>query len=216
MNVAPPPPVCRVFVADDHAIVREGLVSLLGREPGFEVCGTAADGESALSGIRELAPTVAVVDHGMPRLGGVELVRRLRDEGSPARLLMLSSFSNPLLIADALNAGADGFLLKDDAFSDLRTALATVASGGCHLSRSVDRDALRDALHSLPPTPREREVLAGLVAGKSLPAIATELGISPRTAETHRNRLAVKFGAANVVDLVRRAVEGGFAVGPDR
>lgn len=211
MNAPTASPACRVFVADDHALVRDGLVALLHREPGFEVCGTAADGETALGLIRQHSPAVALLDHGMPRLGGIALVQRLRAEGNAARLLLLSSFSSPLLIADALNTGADGFLLKDDAFADLRDALRTAMRGELALSRSVDRDALRDALNSVPPTLRERAVLAGLVAGRSLPQIGALLGISPRTAETYRNRLAAKFGARNVVDLVRRAVAAGYA-----
>jgi DNA-binding NarL/FixJ family response regulator len=204
-------PHLKLVLADDHGIVRDGLVALLRRELGCEVRAAVADGFAALAAVQAHRPDLVLLDHSMPGLGGVEVVTRLRAGEFSGRALLLSSFASPLLVADALNAGADGFVLKDDPAEELRRALETVMAGECFLSEGIDRAGLRDALSSLPPTPREREVLQRLVQGRTLAEAARDLGLSPRTVETHRNHLAAKFGATNLVDLVRRAVEAGFS-----
>jgi len=199
-----------VLLADDHPMFREGVRGLLLRDGRFEVVAEAADGTRACALLREKQPDLAVLDHSMPHVSGLEAVRSARSELCGTRFVILSSFGSPLLIAEALRAGADGYLLKEESPRVLADGLARVAAGECVISGSVDPVALGEARNSLGVTQREREVLAGVVAGKSAAELAESLGLSPRTVETYRNQLVAKFGARNSVDLVRRAVEAGF------
>lgn len=203
-----------VLLADDHPLFREGVRGLLQRDGRFDVVAEAADGVRACALLRQQPPQLAVLDHSMPQLAGLEVIRRVRAELPGTRFVLLSSFGSPLLIAEALRAGADGYLLKEDSPRALADGLARVAAGECVISDSVDPGALREARNSLGVTTREREVLAGVVAGKSAAELAAALGLSPRTVETYRNQLVVKFGARNAVDLVRRAAVAGFLVTP--
>ncbi|HTI70647.1 MAG TPA: response regulator transcription factor [Candidatus Limnocylindria bacterium] len=201
----------KVVLADDHGIVRDGLVAALKREANCTCCAAVPDGFAALEAVHLHRPDIVLLDHSMPGLGGIEVVARLRQEAFPVRALLLSSFSNSLLVAEALNAGADGFVTKEEPVSELCRGILATLAGECFLSSGIDRAGLRDSLNSLPPTPREREVLELLVQGQTMAQIARTLGLSARTIETHRNHLAAKFGAANLIDLVSRAVEAGFA-----
>ena len=213
MSLTPTPPVIprtSLIIADDHAIIRDGLAALLRPNRRWDIRGLASTGTQALDLIRQHRPDIALLDHGMPEITGVEVVRRVREEDLPVRVVILSSFADPLFVADAMEAGVDGYMLKDDAFAELESGLDLVLAGECHISRSISRAALREALNTRPLTPRERVVLVALAEAKSLPQIARGLGISPRTAETHRNNLVAKFGAVNAVDLVRRAIQAGF------
>jgi two-component system response regulator DesR len=149
----------------------------------------------------------------MPIRSGLEVVRAANAQSLPTRCGLLSSFGNPLLVAEALRSGADGYLLKEDAPTTLADGAARLAAGECVISPAVDRAALRDAMNSLAVSGREMDVLRLLVQGAPASEMASRLGISPRTVETYRNQLVVKFGARNAVDLVRRAVESGFLVG---
>lgn len=203
-----------VLLADDHPLFREGLRGLLLRDGRFDVVAEAADGARAGALLRETPTQLAVLDHSMPQVSGLDVVRSVRTELPGTRFVILSSFGSPLLIAEALRAGADGYLLKEDSPCALADGFARVAAGECVISASVDPGALREARNSLGVTPRERDVLAGVAEGKSAAELAEALGLSPRTVETYRNQLVVKFGARNAVDLVRRAVEAGFIVTP--
>ena len=207
-------PRISVLLADDHPLFREGLKALLLRDGRFDVVAEAADGVVAGALLREIRPGLAMLDHSMPRASGLETIRAARPELPDTRFVILSSFGSPLLIAEALRAGADGYLLKEDSPRALADGLARVAAGECVISSAVDRRALQEARNSLGVTGRERDVLAGVVEGKSAAELATSLGLSSRTVETYRNQLVVKFGARNAVDLVRRAVVAGFITTP--
>lgn len=205
----------RILLADDHALLREGLAALLANRKGVEVCGQAANGAQALEKMQALLPDVALLDQSMPKLNGVEVIAKARKREWPVRCVMLSSYSQPLLVAEALRVGALGFLVKESAFSELVNAIETVHRGELFLSELVDRGQLREAQATLPVTPREAEVLHALIAGGSAVSIGRELQISPRTVETYRAQLVAKFGARNVVDLVRRALASGYGTPKD-
>lgn len=202
-----------VLLADDHPLFREGLCSLLTRDGRFSVIAEAADGDQAESAIQEHRPMIALIDHSMPRRSGLEVIRAVRAAGLPTRCAVLSSFGKPLLVAEALRAGADGHLLKEDSPTVLADGAARLAAGECVISPSVDRAGLREAMNSLAISGREMDVLRLLVHGATASEMAGQLGISPRTVETYRNQLVVKFGARNAVDLVGRAVESGLVMG---
>ncbi|MCB1229218.1 MAG: response regulator transcription factor [Verrucomicrobiae bacterium] len=206
----------RLVLADDHRLLREGLASLLREAWDCEVVADCGDGASALEKIRELRPDVAVLDHSMPQMTGLEVARAVSGEKLPTRCILLSSFSEPMLVAEMIRAGARGYLVKEDAFDEVLAAIRAVAAGEVFFSASLDEPALRDALQVLSVTEREAEVLAGLIKGQSAREIGERLGIGARTVETYRNQLVVKFGARNVTDLVARAIRSGFCESGER
>lgn len=204
------PAAIRVLLADDHRLLREGLRSLLAGQNEFEVCAEAADGESAWQAIQRESPEVAVLDHSMPVCSGIDVLLRLQQAGSRTRGIILSSFNAPMLVAEALRAGAGGYLIKDSASEEVAAAIRAVAAGGTYISRGIDPAALREATHILPVSDRQSEVLDSLLDGRSAAETAAQLGISPRTVETYRNQLIGKFSARNALHLIRRALESGF------
>lgn len=200
----------RLVLADDHRLLRQGLASLLREASDCEVVADCGDGESALEAIREHGPDVAVLDHSMPAMTGMEVAKAVTEEKLSTRCILLSSFSEPMLVAEMIRAGARGYLVKEDAFDEVLAAIRAVAAGEYFFSGSLDEEALKDALQVLSITEREAEVLSGLIKGQSAREIAASLGIGARTVETYRNQLVAKFGARNATDLVARAIRSGF------
>jgi DNA-binding NarL/FixJ family response regulator len=208
----------RVLVADDHMIVRTGIRHVLESEPGFEVVGEAANGKEALSLTEKLRPDVVVLDISMPDISGLELAARLRRGGGGARVLILSMHNNSEYVLESVRAGADGYLLKDTAATELRTAIRAVCQGESYFSPPVasrlsaavrgEHDAQPGGLDQL--TGREREVLHGIAQGRTNKEIATELGISHRTVETHRESLMRKLRIRTVAELTRFALGAGI------
>ncbi len=215
----------RVMLVDDHVLVREGLRHVLGATPGVEVVAEAGDGEMALTLAREAAPDVVVLDLSLPGAGGLEVTTRLREALPAVRVLILSVHDHPEYVLGAVRAGAQGYLRKDTSPAELREALRAVARGESYFSPPVARHlsaALRgdtpadDAATRLARlTPREREVLAGIASGDTSRAIATRLGLSPRTVETYRENLARKLDIKTVAGLTRFAIEAGLAAPPE-
>jgi DNA-binding NarL/FixJ family response regulator len=209
----------RIVVADDHALVREGIRRVLEEDPGFEVVAEAADGEETLALVAATAPDVVVLDISMPRLSGLDVTRRLRDEHPKVRTLILSMHDDTEYVLRAVRAGAAGYLLKDDAGPQLlRQAVRAVHAGDSFFSPAV-ASRLTDALRSDPSasddpfgslTGRELEVLRLVAAGRSNKQIASELGISRRTVESHRESLMRKLGIRTVAGLTRFALEQGL------
>lgn len=210
----------RVMVVDDHAVVRQGIRAVLEGGEDLEVVAEAGGGSEALELVAEMDPDVVVLDVNMPEPDGLEVTRLLREQGRDCRILILSMHDNPEYVLEALRAGADGYLLKDADPAELRSAVATVAEGREYLSDRVthqlsvalraelERDKKRGRLDRL--TPREREVMMGVVKGRTSREIAEDLGISHRTVETHRERVMAKLRMRSVADLTRFVVELGL------
>ena len=208
-----------VLLADDHAVVRDGLRMILEAEPDIRVVGEAANGRQAVDRVRRLRPDVAVLDIAMPELNGIDAARLIRENHPASQVVMLSMHSSTEHVYRALRAGARGYVLKESAGAEVVEAVRSVARGRRFLSLSVE-DAMVDdylvrrrasadtsPLDSL--TAREREVLQMVVEGKSSKEIAPIAGISPKTVETYRSRIMSKLGIRDLPGLVKFAIEHG-------
>jgi len=208
----------RVLVADDHTLVRQGLVRILVDDASCEVVAEAADGLEAVEKALATRPDVAIVDVGMPRLSGVEAVRRIRKELPSTRILALTVHDEEEYVIHMVRAGASGYLIKDSAASDLLQAVRTLHDGEGYFGpqaarvlaahyRHPDRDTI-DPYGTL--TPREREVFHLVIEGRTTKEVARLLGISVKTADNHRSRLMDKLGVHNAAELVRYAAHKGL------
>jgi DNA-binding NarL/FixJ family response regulator len=208
----------RVVVADDHALVREGIRRVLDDAPEFEVVAEAADGEEALECARRTEADVMLLDLTMPGLGGLEVTRQLRSESDSPRVIILSMHDEQEYVLSAVRAGAHGYLLKDDAGPEmLRRAVIGVDAGETFFSPRVAAvlagsmragSAEADRLDVL--TGRELDVLRLLTSGRSNKEMAADLEISRRTVESHRESLMRKLGIRTVAELTRLALEEGL------
>ena len=202
----------RVVVADDHPIVREGLVRLLQRSGTVDVVAEVGDGRSALQAIQALVPGVALLDQGMPALTGAEVVSRLRELRLPTRVLMLSAHVEPAAVEHSLRCGAVAHLPKESRREDIVRAVHDAAAGRPVVSPNVERPGTSDdsAAGAAMLSPRELEVLRYLSRGFSVPTIAAELFLAPSTVKTHVQRLYAKLevndrGAA-IASAMRRGL----------
>ena len=210
----------RVIIADDHTVVRQGIRGVLEEVEGLEVVAEAADGEQALTLVEEHRPDVVVLDVTMPGKTGLEVARELRERGSDARVLVLSMHDDPEYVLQAVRAGADGYVLKDVAPSELRDAVLAVHGGQEYFSarvtqqisvglrQEIEEEQRRSRIDSL--TNREREVLVLVAEGLTNREIGEKLEISPRTVETHRERVMGKLRIRSVAGLTRFVVEQGL------
>ena len=205
----------RVLLADDHTIVRQGLVGILKASEEVEVVGEAADGAEAVEKAVKLKPDVVVLDVSMPHLNGIEAARRIRDAVPTARVLVLTMHDDEEYVLKMVRAGASGYLLKDSAASDLLAGIRALKSGkvyfGPHASRALaeayqsDRPMPADPFERL--TDREREIFQLVVEGKTNAQIADLLFISPKTVDNHRTRMMEKLGLHGTAELVRFAAK---------
>jgi len=210
----------RVVIADDHAIVRQGIRQVLDGSEGIQVVGEAADGIEAFSRAQELVPDVVVLDVSMPGESGLDVAKRLKRAQPATRVLMLSVYDNTEFVLEAVRAGADGYLLKDSSPSELRGAIRKVVAGESAFSAAAARQlstALREeeekrekAERIASLTPREVDVLRHVVAGRTNKETAAALGISHRTVETHRENILKKLGVRSVAELTRLTIEMGM------
>lgn len=207
----------RVLIADDHAVVREGLRGFLALQDDVEVVGEAADGEEAVAAVARLAPDVALVDLVMPRVDGLEAIKRIRALDSPTRVIVLTSFTDEDKMLPAVRAGAVGYLLKDIAPNDLVAAIRTVHGGETLLHPTVIRELVREVSRDdrgsgsdNPLTKREREVLALIAGGRANKAIAFELGVAEKTVKTHVSNILAKLGVADRTQAALHAVREGL------
>ena len=207
-----------VLIADDHALMRDGLRSILEREDGIEVVATASNGREAVLEARRLNPDIVLMDIVMPELGGIEAASQIRDHCESTRVIILSMHSTVEHIFRALQAGALGYLLKGSAGSEVVEAVRAVYAGRRYLTRKISdvvvNGYVREHRASSPLeslSPREREVMLLVVEGRSSREIADALHLSRKTVETHRSRLMVKLGVENVIGLVKFAVQHGLA-----
>jgi DNA-binding NarL/FixJ family response regulator len=201
------PPI-RVLVADDHAVVREGIRGVLGGEPGFLVVAEAATAADAIELAAAHQPDVVVLDITMPGGSGLGAVAGIAEAAPGAAVLMLSMHDNPEYVRESERAGAQGYLRKDSAAAELRQAVRAVHRGERYFTATAETPERAGALAAL--TPRERDVLRGIARGRTNKEIAAELGIGSRTVETHRESLMRKLGIRTVAGLTRLALESGI------
>ena len=195
----------KILVADDHAIVRVGLVTLLGRVPDFEIVGEAGNGAVAVSKALKLAPDVVVLDLVMPKMDGVAATAALHEKLPNAKVLILTSFGTSEDISRALNAGAVGAILKNAANSELVSAIRRVAAGKRTISPEIENMLAND-----PPvpelSPRQRDILESIMRGLTNNQIAMQFEISPESVKTHIAKLFEKIGAASRSEAVSIAL----------
>ena len=209
----------RVFLADDHAIVREGLKSLINTQTGMSVVGEAADGPSALALTAELDPDVVVVDVSMPGMNGAQVTTRLRESRPERKVLALTVHEDAGYLRLLLEAGAAGYVLKRAAASELVKAIRAVADGGTYLDPNMTASVIDGFVR--PPEPeikvelseRETEVVRLIALGYSNKEIASQLKISVKTVETYKTRSMEKLGMRGRVDIVRYASRRGWLEG---
>ena len=212
----------KILVADDHEIVRHGLCALLRGQPEWEICGEASDGREAVEKALALNPDVTVLDIGMPNLNGLEATRQILKANPHARILILTLHDSDQLVQEVLDAGARGFLLKSDAARDLVAAVEAVRRDKIYFTPKVSSMVLNGYLrrtdtkaHAETPTrsrltPREREIVQLLAEGKSSKEVAVVLGLSVKTAETHRSNIMRKLDLQSVSYLALYAVRNNI------
>ena len=207
-------PSTRLLIADDHQILRHGLVKLL-TEAGFEIVAEADNGLDAVEAATRLRPAVAILDVTMPRLNGVEAARRIREAAPEVRVLALSMHADARFVAEMFQAGASGYLLKMCAFEELADAVRTVAGGGEYVGAEIAGAALRQMAERVPAaadglSDREREVLQMLAEGKSSKEIAFGLRLSTKTVDTHRRQIMEKLNLHSLAELTKYAIRQGL------
>ena len=209
-----------VFLADDHAVVRDGLRVLLEAQPDIRVIGDAANGRETVRRVVQLCPDVAIIDIAMPELNGIEAARKIGQVCPSTQVIILSMHSTTEHVFQALQAGARGYLLKESAGIEVVNAVRAVHADRRYLSQKIsdglvdDYVRQRQAAEAKSPlarlSPREREVLQLLVEGKSSAEIADILSLSLKTVETYRSRLMHKLGISDLPGLVKFAIQHGL------
>ena len=206
----------RVLLADDHNLVRAGVRRILESQPGFEVVGEVADGAAALAALAKSPPDVLVLDLSMPGMDGFELLRRAGEIAPQVKRLVLSMHADPEYVARAVREGADGYLLKDSAASELVAGVRAVHEGHSYFTPRIQR-ALTEMVRTPPSqspleslTDREREVLKLVAEGLATKEIAARLDISVRTVESHRANLMRKLDLHSIARLVQFAIREGL------
>src|SRR5882672_3001044 len=210
----------RVALVDDHLLFREGLRAMLASEPGLEIVAEAANAQEALPAVRASRPEVVILDVMLPGISGIGIARELLRDDPNRRVLALSMVTDEAHVADALRAGVLGYACKSQSAAEVMDAIRTVARGETYLAPQVSGFVVSDdrkfrALGSersplATLTAREREIFELCIQGSSTAQIARQLGISPRTVETHRGRILRKLNAHSAVDLVRLAARWGL------
>ena len=208
-----------VVLADDHPLIRQGLRNLLEAEGAFTIIAEAADGLKVVDLVERLRPDVLLLDVMMPGLNGLEITRQLVQRSLKTRIIILSMHANETYVLEALRYGAHGYILKDASPAEVVEAVREVSAGRRYLGRSLSDRAIAayaEKAQQAPADPyetlttREREILQLAAESSSTTEIATRLGISPRTVETHREHLMRKLGLQSQTDLIRYALRRGI------
>jgi DNA-binding NarL/FixJ family response regulator len=210
-----------IFLADDHGLIRDGLKLLLENQPGFQVVGAVANGREAVRQIANLRPRIALLDISMPQLNGIEATLLIKEQSPDTRVIILSMHATSELVFQALKAGAWGYLVKEEAGSEVVKAVLEVHAGHRYMSRKIMELFLECALAknqtplAASPlarlSPREREVLQLVVEGKSSASIARILPLSPKTVDTYRSRLMKKLGVKDLPSLIKFVLRHGLS-----
>jgi len=203
----------KVILADDHRLVRAGLRALLDASPGIDVVAEATDGEEAWRLIQELRPDAALLDIAMPKLSGLAVLQQVAAAKLPTRVLLLSMYDNDEYVAEAVRAGASGYLIKDAAVEELGLALDALKRGDVYLSPAISRK-LTQAFSGGRPSPgltaRQTQILRLIAMGHSSKEVARELDLSIKTVETHRTQIMDRLDIRDLAGLVRYAVRSGL------
>jgi len=213
---------CRVFVADDHAVVREGLRQVIARQKDMELVGLATDGEIALRDIRALRPDVAILDIAMPNVSGLECVAIIKDASPETAVVILSMFARESYVHQALTAGAQAYVLKTAPLEEVMEAVRMAAQGKYFLSREINSEVIRRYLHNQDQlssqssrydllTEREQQVFRLVIEGNPTKRIADLLCLSPKTVEKHRSNISKKLGMSDPLAMMKFAIKIGMA-----
>jgi len=206
----------RVFLVDDHPVLRKGLVRLIDSKPGFVVCGEASTAVEAMTAIRELSPNLVVVDIGLPGASGIELTKTIRSEFPSVPVLILSMHEEGLYASRALRAGAVGYIVKQDAIDNITTALQDTLDGKRYLSPGISEQLQHDGEDEEPRsshdlinllTDRELEIFELIGKGRDVREISKALNVSPKTVETHRTNIKEKLKLKNSRQVARIALQ---------
>jgi DNA-binding NarL/FixJ family response regulator len=208
----------RILVADDHEVVRKGLIAILEQKPEWQVCGEACNGREATEKAKQLLPDVVVMDVSMPGLNGLEATRQVVKANPATKVLILTLHDSDQIVRDVLDAGARGFLLKSDSGCELVAAVDALRRDKTYFTSRVAALVLEGYLRGGTPftpgrnplTPREREVVQLLAEGSSTKEVAVALGLSVKTAETHRSNIMRKLQLHSVSSLVLYAVRNNI------
>ena len=210
----------KILIVDDHALLREGLQSLLSAQPGMRVVGTAEDAESGVSKIASLGPDIVLTDLAMPETGGVDAIRQIREAHPDIRVIALTFHREDGYIHAALRAGADGYVLKDDSRDELVLAIRSVLAGKSYLSPAISDTVIEGYLSGvqkkqLEPswqvlTRRERQVIRLIAEGLKTREIAEKLSLSPKTVEKHRTNMMNKLDLHSVSAVTLYAIQSGL------
>jgi DNA-binding NarL/FixJ family response regulator len=203
----------KIILADDHAIIRQGLEPLFEAEQGMELLAQAGNGREAWELIESLRPDVAILDISMPEMTGIEVARRVVDAGFYTRVILLTMHEDPSAVLEAQEAGASGYVLKDNSFEELVQAVHAVVAGGSFVTPSIQeklRKLQRQGHTAALLSNREREVIKLIAQGRSSKEIGRIMGISSRTVDTYRKRLMDKLDLHALANVVRYAVRTGM------
>jgi DNA-binding NarL/FixJ family response regulator len=209
----------KILIADDHAIVREGLRALLEKEPDMAVVAEATSGREAIQMARDFHPDVIIMDISMPDVNGIEATSQITKEMSSIRVLVLSMESDRRFVVEVLKAGATGYVLKDTAFAELATAIRTVAANETYLGPRITTLIIQEYFQRIPdevPTsydalsPRERDVVQLITDGKNTKEIAYQLNICIKTVENQRHAIMKKLNLYSVAELTKYAIRKGL------
>jgi DNA-binding NarL/FixJ family response regulator len=207
----------RILIADDHALIRRGARTILQARRGWKIVGEATNGRETLEKTLKLKPDVVVVDISMPELDGVEVTRQIRKSLPDVKVLVLTMHESDQMIRRALDAGANGYLLKSDLIDDLPEAVRTVSENKSFLTPKISEIVLKGFINTgnkpdeekragVRITPRELEIIRLLAEGKSNKEVSTQLGITVRTVETHRSKIMLKLGLHSLAELIHYAI----------
>ncbi|MCP5416692.1 MAG: response regulator transcription factor [Chromatiaceae bacterium] len=208
----------RILIVDDHKIVREGLRSLIEDDGSYEVVGEAANGREALKLVRQLLPDLVIMDVAMNEMNGIDATRQLTRVAPDVRVLALSMHSDSRYVKQMLEAGAMGYLVKENAFEEIAAALRSVLAGRLYVSPQASGAILQDIVHGQgmegdavsPLTTREKETLQLIAEGHSTAEIAERLFVSVKTVETHRKKVMDKLELRSVAELTKYAIREGI------